>query len=113
MTPARITFRNMDSSPAVEHEVQTRAEKLSSHFTDLLDCHVVIEMPHRRHRQGAHFRVLIELSVPGKNLVVSRDPSDDGAREDAHVVIHEAFRAAHRELEHWVEQRRNVRRAGT
>jgi ribosomal subunit interface protein len=103
MATTRITYRNMDSSPSVDTDVRQRAAKLESHFSDLTDCHVVIELPHRRQQKGAHFRVLIELAVPGKTLVVS---NEDGT--DAHVTIHEAFRHAHRELERWRDERRGA-----
>jgi ribosome-associated translation inhibitor RaiA len=105
-TTIRLTFRNMEPSPAVDFEVRQRAEKLAAHFPDLMDCHAVIEVPHRSQQKGVHFRMLLELKVPGKTLVVSRDPAADATREDAHITIYEAFRAAHRALEHYIDERR-------
>jgi ribosome-associated translation inhibitor RaiA len=113
MTPneTRITFRDMDSSPAVEHDIKTHVEKLASHFPDMLGCHVVIEMPHRSHRQAPEFRVLVELEMPGKTLVVSRDHGDTDDRADAHQQIKRAFAAAHRELEKFTDARKGHSRA--
>lgn len=41
-------------------------------------------------------------------LVVSHDRGNDASREDAHIAIHESFRAAHRELERWRDERRGL-----
>ncbi|MBX3230796.1 MAG: HPF/RaiA family ribosome-associated protein [Labilithrix sp.] len=96
-TPVQITFRDMESSPAVTSYVERRATKLEKLFDRLVDCHVVVEEPHRRSRQGKKFHVRISMHVPGKELVVSRNVDD--AKEDLHAAIDDAFGDAERVLE--------------
>lgn len=102
--PLQITFRNMDSSPAVEARVRERAEKLDQYFDHIMSCRVVIEAPHKHHHQGNLFHVRIDVTVPGKELVVSREPNKHQAHEDAYVVIRDAFDAMRRQLEDYARK---------
>lgn len=98
----QITFRDMESSPAVSHHVHRRAEKLDTFFDRITSCHVVVEEPHRRKRQGQKFHVEIDMHVPGRELVISRNPDD--AQQDLHVAIDLAFDDAERILEDYARQ---------
>jgi ribosomal subunit interface protein len=97
-TPVRITFRDLPSSPALLAHVERRASKLDTFYDRIVDCHVVLEEPHRRHRKGHKFHVRIEMNVPMKELVVSRTPADETS-EDLHATIDVAFDDAERVLE--------------
>jgi hypothetical protein len=55
-------------------------------------------MPHRHQRKGNNFSVRIDLTVPGSELVVSRDSTSDGSHENVKIAIRDAFEAATREL---------------
>jgi ribosomal subunit interface protein len=77
--------------------VERRAAKLDTFFDRILKCHVVVEAPHRHAKHGQRFHVRIDLHVPGKELVVSKNPEE--AKEDAHSAIDEAFADAERVLE--------------
>lgn len=94
----QITFRNMASSPAVEADVQRRIAWLQRFHPAIVGCHVAVEAPRKRHKQGGLFRVRIELSVPGGELVVSRSPPEHASHADVYVAVRDAFRAARREL---------------
>jgi cold shock CspA family protein/ribosome-associated translation inhibitor RaiA len=97
--PLRITFRNLESSPAIEEQVRKRAEELERFFDRITACHVVIETPHRHHRQGRLYHIRIVLEVPGQEIVVQREPSEHQAYEDLQVAIRDAFDAARRQLQ--------------
>lgn len=97
--PVQITFRNMDTSDALEATVRQRAEALERHCPDIIACRVVLEARHRRHRKGKLYHVRVDISVPGRDIVAARDPSDDHAHEDMSVAIRDAFDAARRQLE--------------
>jgi ribosomal subunit interface protein len=97
--PLQVSFRNMDHSDAVEAQVRERAAKLENFFRRITSCRVVVEAPERRHRKGKLYHVRIELAVPGRELIVSRHPSQKHAHEDVYVAIRDAFDAARRQLE--------------
>lgn len=97
--PLEITFRDMPRSEAVEAKVQEKADKLDEFYDHIMACHVVIEAPHKHHRQGNVFHVSIDLTVPGSEIVVNKDPNKDHAHEDVYVAIRDAFKAARRQLQ--------------
>ena len=102
----RITFHGMPSSDAITTYVRSRAAKLENIASRVTSAHVTIELPHNRQRHGKHFRVCIEMTVPGKVLVVSRDPAARVEHEDIHAAIDDAFADARRVLEDWTRVRR-------
>jgi cold shock CspA family protein/ribosome-associated translation inhibitor RaiA len=104
--PLDITFRDMESSPAIEETVRRWAEKLGRIYDRIIRCHVIIERPHQHHRQGQRLRVAVVLSVPGPDIAVSRNTGRLGEHEDLHVAIRDAFLAARRQLEDRVRRMR-------
>lgn len=104
-TPLQIHFVNMDSSPAVEKAVQERAQKLES-FGDIISCRVTVEAPHKHHRKGNIYHVVVDVRVPGAEIVASRDPGQHHAHEDVYVAVRDAFKAARRQLEDYVRVNR-------
>jgi ribosomal subunit interface protein len=110
--PLQITFRDIPHSDAVEAYVRKRAEKLASPAVRITACHVVIESPHKHHRHGRHFRVLVDVSVPGSEVVVSRSPDEDDSNEDIHAAIDEAFDRVNRRLDSYVRQKRDAKSGG-
>jgi cold shock CspA family protein len=115
--PIQITFRNMDSSPAVEARVREEAEKLSEFYDSIMGCRVMVEIPHQHRDQGKRFHIRIDLTVPGGEIVVKHEPSLRGSirqtgaqkrkkeqevvapHKDIYVVIRDAFKAARRQLQ--------------
>jgi len=97
--PLQITFRDMDPSPAVYERVRQQVAKLEQFHERISGCRVVVEAHHRRHRKGKIYHVRIDLTVPGAEVVVSRDSELDHAHEDVYVAIRDAFDAARRQLE--------------
>ena len=92
----------MPASSALEADIRQRVEELETLFDGIVSCRVTVEMPHRSHHQGQHFRARIELGVPGERLVAGRSPDLDASHEDAHIAVHDAFRAAKRQLGDYV-----------
>ena len=109
--PLDITFKEVAASDAVEARVRELVGKLERVYDRITRCEVVVEMPHRRHRQGKQFHVRVRLTVPGGELVTSRDPGPDEAHEDVYVALRDAFGAMRRQLEGYVRKlRRDVKR---
>lgn len=102
----QVTWRGMAESDALATLIRTRFVKLYRFHRRILGCRVLIEQPHHHQHAGEHVRVRIDLSVPGQELVVDREPAEGAAHEDAYVAVREAFNAMRRQLEDYVRVRR-------
>ena len=103
--PIRISFRHLDRSDALETYIRERADELDQFYDQIMHCEVIVEEDHRRHAQGNLFHVRIDVSVPGKELVVRREPHSHHAHEDAFVAVRDAFDAMRRQLEDYARKR--------
>lgn len=106
---ATVSFHNLSPSPSLEAEAHQEAARLEKVFDRIVSCRVTVEAPPQHHHKGTVYRVRVEVSVPGKHLVVSRAPADQAEHADAHLALRDAFRAARRQLE---EHARQVRGEG-
>lgn len=104
--PLEITFRNMDPSEALATNIRARVEKLDLFYDRITGCRVVVEQDHKHHHQGNLYHVRISLTVPGRELVVSREPAKQHAHEDAYVAVRDAFQAMRRQLEDYSRRQR-------
>lgn len=105
--PLQISFRDMEPSTAVEAKIRERAVRLDRYYDRIMGCRVVVEAPHGRHHQGKLFHVRIDLTVPGGELLVSREPAQHHAHEDVYVAVRDAFNAAERRLEDYARRQRS------
>jgi hypothetical protein len=64
---------------------------------------VVVGSPHRSQTKGKTYAVRIELALPGRDLVVSREPVGD-----LHEAMAAAFATARRRLRGFVERSRGA-----
>lgn len=97
--PLEISFRNAERSEPVEAAIRERAEKLKQYFQGIISCRVTLEVPNRTPQYDVlNHRVGIEISVPGEELVVSREPTEHDDFNDIYQTIREAFNAADRQL---------------
>ena len=101
--PLQITFHSLQGSDAIAAQVRSRARKLEKFFDRIHFCRVAIEAPHHRHAKGNEYRVRIEVSVPGQQLVVTRGPGDHRVYTDLYVAIRDAFDAMRRQLEDYTD----------
>jgi cold shock CspA family protein len=60
----------------------------------------------RRRRKGDLYHVRIDLTVPGAEIVVRRDPPEDHVHEDVVVAVRDAFKAARRRLQDFARESR-------
>ena len=97
--PLQITFRNFNHSDSLESVIQQKAQKLEQFSDQITSCRVVIEEDHKHHHKGNLFHVRIDITVPGEEIVVSREPQADHSHEDPYVTVRDAFDAARRQLE--------------
>jgi cold shock CspA family protein/ribosome-associated translation inhibitor RaiA len=123
-SPLQITFRNMTPSATIEEWIRDEADKLDSFYNRVMGCRVAIEVPHRHHRKGSPYHIRIDLTVPGEEIVVKREPSlSHRARQlgeteiekhlevktphkNLRVAINDAFKAAGRRLQDYARRQR-------
>ncbi|MGB9465229.1 MAG: HPF/RaiA family ribosome-associated protein [Candidatus Acidiferrum sp.] len=123
-TPLQMTFRNMKPSASIEEWIRSEADKLDSFYNRVMGCRVAIEMPHRHHKKGGSYRIRIDLTVPGEEIVVKREPSlrqraqqlgetsikkhleTKTPHKDLRIAINDAFKAAGRQLQDYARRQR-------
>ena len=105
----KIVFHGMDPSPAVEAKIMERIEKLEEFHSRIVSCRVTVSAPHRHSRKGKIFQVRIDIGVPGRDVIVNREPGRDHAHEDVYIAIRDAFNAANRQLEDHFRKRGGIR----
>lgn len=98
LLPVQITFRNLEASEALEARVRKESEKLDKLYDRIMRCSVVVEAHHKHHHKGNLYHVRIDLTVPGSELVVNREPDEHHAHEDVYVAVRDAFNEACRQL---------------
>lgn len=99
--PIQITFRNMESSATVEGWIREEAAKLDEFYSRIMGCRVMVELPNRRHKWGSLYHVRIDVTVPGGELVVERQPSLHTPIQQIHegkIVKHLEVKTPHKEL---------------
>lgn len=99
--PLQVRFKNVPPSEAIEASIHEKASKLERFNHRIMSCRVVVDSPQRRRRQGKLYDVRIDITVPGKEIAVTREEN-----EDAYIAIRDAFDSAYRKLE---EERRRER----
>jgi ribosome-associated translation inhibitor RaiA len=93
--PVQITLHHTTLSPSLERQVRARAARLARYYDRIAGCHVTVEVPQsRRHSDAKRYGVHIALSVPGGEIVISRQP-----RADLVTELQRAFEAARRRLQ--------------
>jgi ribosomal subunit interface protein len=96
----------MPPSEAIEAHIIEKSDVLERFCDTITSCRVIVEAPHRRHRTGKLYHVRVDITVPGEELVVKREPALHAAHEDIYVAIRDAFDAARRELQNYTRRRR-------
>jgi cold shock CspA family protein/ribosome-associated translation inhibitor RaiA len=110
--PLDIAFHNLPPSPDLEALIRQHVDKLVERHSELIACRVSLEALHQQHQTGNVCEVHVTLSVPGRDLAISREPhkaKERYARPDIRTSIRDAFKAAERQLEsHKGKQRQDT-----
>ena len=99
--PLQITFKGMESSPALEALIRERVERLETLYPRLIGCRVVVEIPHRGSETAkVPIAIAVEADIPGRGPVVGKDEVDRReAKQDHTTALNSAFEAVERQLE--------------
>jgi ribosome-associated translation inhibitor RaiA/cold shock CspA family protein len=98
-TEPRFTFRGFDPSPSLRELIEERVATLERMHPRIITCDVVVEMPHRRHAHGNHWRVRVSVAVPGDEIVVAHEREPGDRHTDPSATVRDAFDAAERQLQ--------------
>ena len=98
MQPVQISYHGLEPSPPLSDLIRTRAAQLERISERIHSLRVLVDAPHRHHRQGNHYRVRIEVTVPGHDIVVGHDDETRSGDEDAYQAVRHAFDAVRRRL---------------
>ena len=108
--PLQISFHGIDHSDAVEERIRAKAAKLEQYCDKIVGCRVAVERHHANtsnlHHKGEPFHIRIDVTVPGTELVVRRDPKDSHINEDIFVALRDAFQAMERQVKDFAAQQR-------
>jgi len=123
----QITFRNVASSEEVKGWIQEEASKLDEFYDRIIGCRVLVELPSRHRKSGNLYHVRVDLTVPGGEVVVKRQPNRRWLpgrvrreatkrleirvpHKDLRQAINDAFSATRRQLQDYSRrQRRDVK----
>jgi cold shock CspA family protein len=104
--PLEVVFRNVDRTPEIEDLVAEHAQRLHQYAEDVIACRVAVEQRGGRHQTGNPWRVRIDLTMaPRRELVVTKEAWDRDA--GLAPVVRDAFETMARQLDEFVDQRRN------
>jgi len=99
--PLEISTRDVTLTPPIEAELRKRADRLERHYNRITSCRIAVERPTGNHHQeGGPFRVRVDITVPGSELVA------DKQADEIFAAIREAFDAAERQVEDFSQRRR-------
>jgi ribosome-associated translation inhibitor RaiA len=96
-----IQFIGMEPSDSLASATREKAAKLELLCPEIMTCHVAIEVAHKHSQQGRAFAVRVDLTLPGRELAISRVEN-----EDAYVALRGAFDNMKRQIEATMRQMR-------
>lgn len=99
--PIQIATRNISLAPLEEEAIRREAMKLETFADRITSCRVLVETPHRRGNEGVQYLVRIDLTLPGGELVVRRQP-----QEQLRSALQDAFDVAKRQVRDFIGRRR-------
>jgi sigma 54 modulation/S30EA-like ribosomal protein len=96
--PITLTFRHIDRSGALEERARKLGSRLGRFSDRIMQCHMVFEGPDRA-RDGVHFCVKIDLTVPGAHIHADSLHADGRGHLDVYLALRDAFNNAKRQLQ--------------
>ncbi len=111
-TPLQISFQDIEPSEFIETRIREKVAKLERYYDRIVSVRVVVAAPHRSSNHGNVYNVRLDITIPGKEIVVNRQPEKNQAYEDVYVVIRDAFDAAERQLKQEADIRREAKNHG-
>jgi len=99
MSSLQITVRSISDSPTIEYHIRKHFGKLNRIYSKISNCRVVIDVPQNHKHKGKIFSVIIDITIPGKELI-SRKQS-----KNLYVAIRDSFAAIEKLLEKHIKRK--------
>ncbi len=107
--PLQVNFEGSDPSEHVRLAIEREVERLETHNSHIIGCHVTVIAPSDKHRHGRGFGVHISLTIPPhENVIVNHALSNENRYEHVEGAVKDAFAAARRQLDD-LSQRNDAR----
>ena len=111
-TPLRVTFQGGETSDALDSFVREHVESLERIYGRMTACHVIVQVPDRRHRTNNLYRVNIHMVLPGNIIIdVNQRPEADDRFAIPQFAVNDAFRRAKRLLTDSAKKQRGETKA--
>ena len=99
--PLEISARWITLTPDLEAELRRRAEKLERFYNRITSCRIAVEQHTANHHQeGGPYRVRLDITVPGSELVSAKEAGD------LYGAVRAAFDAAERQVDAYSQKQR-------
>lgn len=108
----QVVFKGMEPSPALEADIARRIEQLERAAPLVQSCRVVVEVPHRHQTNGRLYGVVVDVTLPGRQIVFDGARDLDRAHVDPYVAVRDAFLAVRRRVHDVTRRERALRMAG-
>ncbi|KVC49054.1 HPF/RaiA family ribosome-associated protein [Burkholderia diffusa] len=99
--PFELVFQGMPRSEALEAAAARHASRLGRFRQDISHCRVNVVLDEKHDHQGKPFNIRIEVTIPGHQLVSSKE-----CEEDVYVALRNAFGNVTRMLEDTTRKQR-------
>jgi len=97
----------MGHSEEIETLVREKAAKLDKFSDHIMSCRIVVEPKGKHHLHGNLYEVRIDLTLPGEEIAVTREPNEHAEYRDIHIALRDAFDSAGRLVEDYARRRRH------
>ena len=101
--PLQITFRNMPPSDAINVNIMERYEKIERFADHITSCRVMVEIPHKHQPKGNLYKVSLDITLLGEEIVSNRHSGHHHAFGNVYVAIRDAFDSVYRQLEIYIK----------
>ncbi len=106
----QIVWRDIQPDKALDEAIREHTAKLEKRFERITHTRVTVSLPHKHQKEGRIFDFNIDVSIPGHEIVVSHNGNGSSAADEPGIALRNAFDAAQRKLNDYLEKRRDSQR---
>lgn len=99
MKGLEISFRDIDHSDAIEHQIRQKALKLTNRYDDITGIRAVVALPHNHSNKGKIAHISLEIGLPGELIAITNDNHDNRDHENMYIALRDAFDKAQRKID--------------